>query len=291
MPMRLPTISIASLLLLTATLACDMAAFVLISRSWYAWYDWEAETFLAVVPFLNILVIALYLLTRQVSLQGGVTPFLIGFVATGAIALAAVLIVQLGFRELQSYRPWAERSLWAFWHEYIEWTGEFTIEHGKGIQVGFDLVAFAAPLLLTALIGGLCTKLAGVTVVRGPGIATSLRAIPLRRARAVVVVAAVVLGAGIWAARARGRWLEWRWYEQQELMTGQREHYARQEYNRLLALIREQDQNPRKTIDRALLADRVERYRKDLDLLVTRRRIHKSTSGIMWLLFPPRFPY
>ncbi|MGC8639378.1 MAG: hypothetical protein ACP5XB_05810 [Isosphaeraceae bacterium] len=237
--MRLPRISIAGLLLLTAIIACDMAAFVLISRSWYSWYDWEAETFLAVVPFLNILVIALSLLARQVSLQGEATPFLVGFVATGAIALALVLIAQLGFNELRSYKPWAERSLWAFWHEYIEWTGEFTIEHGRSIQVGFDLVAFAAPLLLTALIGGLCTKLAGVSVVRGPGNATSPRAIPVRRARAVVVIAVVLLGAGIWAARVRGRWLEWRRYEEHELSSqnDQVERWTRQEYNRFLELI------------------------------------------------------
>ena len=44
--------------------------------------------------------------------------------ATGAIALAAVLIAQLGFGDqMYSYRFWAERHLWAFWHEYIEWTG------------------------------------------------------------------------------------------------------------------------------------------------------------------------
>ena len=165
--MRLPTISIAGLLLITATLACDMAAFELIRRA-STWYAWEVEAILAVVPFFNILVIGLSVLGRQVSLHGEARPFLVGFDATGAIALAAVLIAQLGFGDqMYSYRFWAERHLWAFWHEYIEWTGEFTLEHADSIRVGFDVAAYAGPLLLTAMFGGLCTKREVVTC--GPG--------------------------------------------------------------------------------------------------------------------------
>jgi hypothetical protein len=286
---RLPTISIAGLLLLTATLACDMAAFELIRRA-STWYAWEVEAILAVVPFFNILVIGLSLFGRQVSLHGEARPFLVGFVATGAIALAAVLIAQLGFGDqMYSYRFWAERHLWAFWHEYIEWTGRFTLEYAESIRVGFDLMAFTVPLLLTALMGGWCTNRAGLTVVRGPGSATRPRAMPVRRAQAVIVVMAVVLGAGIWAARVRGRWLEWRGYEAQQ-QSGPLESQARETYSRLLAEIREQDQNPSLTVNRAALAERAENTRRFLGWLIARRRVYESTSRIMWFLLPPRVP-
>ena len=78
MAVRLPTISIAGLLLITATLACDMAAFELIRRA-STWYAWEVEAILAVVPFFNILVIGLSVLGRQVGLHGEARPFLVGF--------------------------------------------------------------------------------------------------------------------------------------------------------------------------------------------------------------------
>jgi hypothetical protein len=116
---------------------------------------------------INALVFGLIVLARQLTLRGEGTPFLVGFEAAGWPAVAAALIAMLGFeKQILIYVRWAEASLSAFWHEFIEWTGEFTVAHWAGIKFGFDVFALATPQLLLALLGGWAAGRLGVSVVR-----------------------------------------------------------------------------------------------------------------------------
>ena len=101
---------------------------------------------LVILPSANILAAGIYLLLCQLNFRGETRPFLLGFELAGLIAVALILIAKLAFdQQMSDYRLWAEKNLWAVWHEYVEWTGRFTLDHADGIRIGFDVLALGCP--------------------------------------------------------------------------------------------------------------------------------------------------
>jgi hypothetical protein len=293
--MRLPTMTVAGLLLATALVALDLAAVESLRRG-TSWRSWDTTLLLAVLPSINALVIGLYLLGRQLALRGEGSPFLVGFEAVGWPAVAGALIAKLAFQDqMLPYERWAERSLGAIWMEYIAWTGGFTRDHWDSIKCGFNAFALAAPQLLLALFGGWAAARLGVVVVRGPGRMGHPRAIPARRATAALVAAAVVLGMGVWAAKVWGRWLIYRAWA---VMAVGSEPWARLRYEQALAEIRALDENPGemaadsagRAARRNRLVDGAEQNRREMERYAALRKAYEPAARRPWLPIPPNPP-
>ena len=293
--MKLPTMTVAGLLLVTAILAFDLAAVELLRRG-ASRSSWDAVVLLALLPSINALVIGLYLLARQLSLRGEGTPFLVGFEAAGWAAVAATLIAKLGFdQSMYFYERWAELRLAAIWSEYIQWTGEFTNAHWEGIAFGFHVFALTGPQLLLALLGGWAAARLGVVVAQGSPLIGRPRAISVRRAKAAFVAAALLLGTGVWAAKIRGRWLVYRnWADGAALS----ERFARGQYEEALARIRSLDENPgemanvpaHRTMHREGLVHWAEQSRTQMEESAARRKVYEPAARRPWLPIPPNPP-
>lgn len=293
--MRCPRVSVADLLQAIAILALDLAAVDLVRRGTSRDF-WDAKLLFAVLPMINALVFGLMLLGRELTVRGEGTPFLVGFQAAGWPAVAAALIAMLGFENQTSlYVRRAEASLSAFWHEFIEWTGEFTVTYWGGIKFGFDVFALVAPQLLLCLLGGWAAGRLGVSVVQNAAPMGRPRAIPARRAKAALVVAAVLLGAGVWGAKIRGRWLIYRGWADS---AAQYEPVARRYYEQALEEIRSleqnQDETERRRTDRAArrksLVKEAELWRSEIERSVVRRKIYEPAARRPWLPIPPNPP-
>ena len=293
--MKARTITVAGLLLATAILAFDMAAVELVRRG-RSWHSGDARLLVDVLPTVNALAIGLYLLRRQLALRGEGTPFLVGFQAAGWPAVAAVLIAGLGFaNQVYHYERWAEGHLYWAWHEYIMWDGGFTRDHWNGIKIGFHVLAIATPQLLVALLGGWAAALLGVVVVRGPAPMGRPRSIPVRRATAALVAMALVLGAAVWAARIRGRWVVYRLWADAAISG---EAIGRRELERTLEQLRSLDDDPGAMADylagraayRKYLADQAEVWRREIERDAARRKVYEPAARRPWLPIPPNPP-
>lgn len=287
--------TVAGLLLATAILAFDVAAIELLRRE-RSWLFGDARLLIVVLPSVNALAMGLYLLRRQLMLRGEGSPFLVGFQAAGWPAVAAALIAELGFSyQVFLYQRWAEAGLADFWNTYIMWDGGFTRLHWDALNIGFDVVALAAPQFLVALLGGWVAAWLGVGVVRGPAPTGRPRAIPARRATAALVGMAVLLVAAVWAAKVRGRWLVYRaWVA--AAISGEA-HY-RHEYERAVKQIRALDEKPgemandraRRAAFRQLLVERSEQSRRRIEENATLRQIYEPAARRPWLPIPPNPP-
>ncbi len=293
--MRLPTMTVAGLLLVTAILAFDLAAVELLRRG-ASRSSWDAVVLLSVLPSINALVIGLYLLVRELALRGEGAPFLVGFEAAGWPAVAATFIAMLGFEEqMFFYERWAELRLTAFWSEYISWTGQFTNEHWDGIKLGFQVFSIAAPQLLLALLGGWAAARLGVVVAQESMLKGRPQAISVRRAKAALLAAILLLGAGVWAAKIRGRWLVYRRVADGAAFF---ERIMRKQYEEVLAQIQSLDENLGEMADvpthltkrRKGLVDSAERSLREMELSAARRKVYEPAARRPWLPIPPNPP-
>jgi hypothetical protein len=284
--------TMAGLLLAIAVLALLMGAIELLRREPFE----HAKPLVAVLPSIMALVVGLFILIRRLSVRGEGIPFLVGFEAAGWPAVAAALMVELGFeRQAFLYNRWAQAGLSSLWTEFIMWNGTFTQVHWDALKVGFDILALAAPPLLVALIGGWAAAYLGVTVVGGPALIGRPRSISVRRAAVAAFAAGVVLLAGVWAAQIRGRWLFYRTWADRAISA---EDHWRQEYQRVLAQIRSLDETPgemaddpaRRAANRKSLLDLAEQYRHSMEGQAALRAIYEPPAQRPWLLVLPGTP-
>jgi hypothetical protein len=292
---KLPRITISCLLLVIAVLAIDMAALVQLQRG-RSWGAWETQVLLTILPPINVLVLGLWWLGRQLALPGECAPFLVGFEAAGWTAVAAALIARLGFNNQMSlYHIRADSTLWAIWYACIEWRRGFTFDHADGIRVGFHVLSFAGPLLLAAVWGGWIAQVLGVSVVRGTTAVRRPRALPLRRAFSVLITCALVLGAGIWAAKVRGRWLSYRATADGAIRGGATE---RRQYEEALAQLQSLDEHPDVMADdpqwraglRKDLLEAIETNGREMERAAVRQKVYESAARHPWLPIPPNPP-
>ena len=286
--MRLPTVSIAGLLWLTAIAAFNMAALVLIGRARSS-KAWEAETLLVILPSANILAAGIYLLLRSSifaarpgrscsAFAGGTDRRCSHIDRQACLRSADVRLQVVGGKELVGGLA-----------RICRMDGEI---HARPRGRDQDRVRRSCSRRPPDA-GGDARWLDCAVAAWSPQ-RQDTPAIPVHRAgdgSAEVLV--LLLGAGIWAARVRGRWAEWTGYD----VTGRDERFWELEYNRALEELRELEQNPSKFGAlaesgpyRQSLMDRAENPRRSLEWRVAQRTVYESTSRIIWLCFLPERP-
>ncbi|QEH34860.1 hypothetical protein OJF2_34050 [Aquisphaera giovannonii] len=294
--MKIPRMGVAGLLFGIALLAIDMASVEVMSREMSLRYSWEFQVLLGALPLLNALAIGLYLLARRLATRGVAGPFLVGFQATGWLSFAALLVAKLGFSDpMNDFNEWATDALEMVWREWIMWTGEFTYRHTESLRAVIRVLVVTGPPLLAALLGAWCMARLGLTVVRVPAPGGLRRAIPARRAAAIAAVAGLLLLAGVWGAKVRGRWVIYR-----RTADGAAYRIIRYPKQRAetLARIRELD---RHSEDFAEEPERFASYReslvrsaeddlRELERAEFERKVYEPAARRPWLPIPPNPP-